>query len=421
MQSPALREEKQGGGEPGRELGILCRVKVECVLANPLLVEHVGPVLRVLAQRGISATFVSAPPARRFVGARDAKVALHERCVAAARVADLPCSMRSDLGADVALTALGSNDLLAYRGIKLKLRYGVSLHRGALHHNLAMTRGFDGILAHGVFERDLFSRWFAPERIAIVGVPRHASYLAQPLTKLEARAQLGLPSDLAVIAYLPTWSVQSSLHDFMAPLLALARTQRVLIKPHALSLGLAAERASLAALERVGARVLGQSDSFAPLVAAADLVLADATSGAATEAALLAPDTPLVLLSRRATTELFCEIEQLGHTVRTPEDLPGVIARQLQRDDYRAQRSALCERLFFTQGAGARAPELAADAICALATLPKISGIPGFFARSWPRAARVLQGRAVALGVKWAALPPRDLHARDKLAAAKTP
>jgi len=202
-------------------------VKVICVLTNPLLVEHVGRVLRARQQRGTSASFVSVPPARRFVSERRAKLELHERCVAAAALADLPCSAACDPRADVALTALGSNQLQAYRGIKLKVRYGVTLHRAALHHNRAMTYGFDGRLVHGAFERDLFSRWMAPERIKLVGVPRHAAYLAQPLTKADARAQLGLQGDRPVIAYLPTWSVQSSLHSFADALGALAHTHQL--------------------------------------------------------------------------------------------------------------------------------------------------------------------------------------------------
>jgi len=73
-------------------------VKVECVLTNPLLVEHVGPVLRVLNQRGVSASFVSVPPARRFVGERRAKLELHERCVATEdRVCETDGSMAREL------------------------------------------------------------------------------------------------------------------------------------------------------------------------------------------------------------------------------------------------------------------------------------------------------------------------------------
>ena len=460
-------------------------VKVECVLTNPLLVEHVGPVLRVLQQRGVSASFVSLPPARRFVSQRRAKHALHERCLAAAALVDLACSTASDPRADIALTALGSNQLQAYRGIKLKVRYGVTLHRAALHHNRAMTYGFDGMLVHGAFERDLFSRWMAPERIKLVGVPRHAAYLAKPLTKAEARAQLGLRADRPVIAYLPTWSVQSSLHSFIEPLAALTRSHQLVIKPHALSLGIPEERAALAALERSGARIIphslsihssqersplepcderispralnlgrspgppnaelesghdetrsrlmaatdqhnpraparhtsepraaaqGHGETFSQLIAAADLVLADATSGAATEAALLAPDTPLLLLGLRAPTELFREIEALAPLVQVPDALPSAVARQLQHDEQRAQRAGLCSRLFFTEQAGPRASELAADAILELARMPQISRGPGLLDRVWPRAAQLARGRAITLAIKWAPIPPRDLR-----------
>lgn len=381
------------------------------MLSNPLLVEHFGPVLRVLRQRGLDAVFVSTPAATHFVQRREHKLALHERCVAAARARDLPCVARIDPRADLALTALGSNELHLYTGFKLKLRYGVTLHRAALHHNFAMSYGFDGLLAHGDFERDLFARWIPRDRIRLIGMPRHAAYLAQPLSKAEARAQLALGSDRSVITYLPTWSTQSSLQSFLPELCSLARTQRLLVKPHALSLASAQERALLGELERAGAHISEQASAFAPLAAAADLLLADATSGAATEAALLAPETPLVLLSLREPTELFREIERLGPIVRVPSTLPSAITRELQADPYRARRAELCARLFCTR----HAPELAADAIMALAQLPKISGKPGFIERRWPRVARVARGRAIALAARWAPIPPRDLGARDSL------
>jgi hypothetical protein len=393
-------------------------VKVECVLTNPLLVEHVGPVLRVLQQRGVNAAFVASPPAKRFVHERRRKLELYERCVAAAGLADLPCSSECDPRAQVALTALGSNQLHLYTGTKLKVRYGVTLHRAALHHNLAMSYGFDGMLVHGAFERELFSRWIAPERIRMIGMPRHAAYLARPLTQHEARAQLGLEAGRAVIAYLPTWSVQSSLRSFVTSLATLASSHSLVIKPHALSLAHPHERAALHTLMQRGARVLPQHTAFSQLVAAADLVLADATSGAATEAALLAPSTPLVLLSLRTPTELFREIEQLGRLVCDPGALPGVVAHQLQNDQHRAERSALCARLFYSESAGARAPELAADAVLELMRLPKISGRPGRLERAWPRAARVARGRVISLAIKWAPVLPRDVASRATLPTA---
>lgn len=386
-------------------------MKVDCVLTNPLLVEHVGPVLRVLHQRGVSASFVSVPPARRFVSERRAKLELHERCVAAAALEDVPCSTSCDPRADVAMTALGSNQLQAYRGIKLKVRYGVTLHRAALHHNRAMTYGFDGMLVHGAFERDLFSRWMAEARIKLVGMPRHAAYLANPLTKGAARAQLGLLDDRPVILYLPTWSMQSSLHSFADALGALAHSHQLLVKAHPLSLGIPEECAALSALERRGASVSARQ-VFSQLIAAADLVLADATSGAATEAALLAPDTPLLLLSARTPFELFREIEGLGPLLHDPSALADAVSQQLQQDEHRALRAGLCARLFFTEQAGPRAPALAADAILELARMPQISTGPALLDRVWPRAARVARGRAIALAIKWAPIPPRDLRYR---------
>jgi CDP-glycerol glycerophosphotransferase (TagB/SpsB family) len=208
--------------------------------------------------------------------------------------------MSPDLRAEVAITALGRNELSSYAGIKLKLRYGVSLHRDAIHHNRAMTHGFDGMLAHGAFERDLFSRWMDPARIKIMGFPRHDALFRDPRTREAARETLGLVQGTSrVLAYLPTWSLQSSLHTFVEPLERLARSQVLLVKPHALSLLDRQERAALDRLHAAGARPVADATSIATVLTAADVAITDATSGATPEAVLLATATPLLLLTAR--------------------------------------------------------------------------------------------------------------------------
>lgn len=387
-------------------------MKIEFVLTNPLLVEHFGPVLSALDRRGLEAAFVCVSPPRGLALALAQKRELHARCLAAVARAGLPHRTQIDPFADVALTALGSNELHLYRRHKLKFRYGVSLHRAAIHHNWAMTHGFDGLLAHGPFERDLFSRWFAPDRIKLMGVPRHDAYAHRPLTKSDARVRLGLESDETrpVLGYFPTWSGLSSLRTFLPPLLELARSHRLLVKPHALSLLDSIESGALEALRTAGARVLDDNASFAEVLAAADLALTDATSGATPEALLLAPETPLVLLTRRELNELFSEISSAGPIVTAPSALPAEVQRLLQADDYRARRTELRTRLF-ADYAG-RAAERAVDALLELAQLPKISATPTALERLWPRVFRVARGQALALGRKWAPVPPRSLAAR---------
>lgn len=386
-------------------------MKIELVLTNPLLVDHFAPIVGALQRHGCETAFVCQPPGR-LVLQRAHKLALYERCVEAATHARLPLRFRGDPKADVALTALGSNELHMYTRIKLKLRYGVSLHRAAIHHNWAMTRGFDGMLVHGAFEQALFSRWLAPERIRLIGMPRHAAYLAQPLDKHEARAQLGLDvaPGRAVVSYLPTWSKQSSLPSFGAALAALAQQHLLLVKPHALSLVAPHERAALAQLRRAGAYLVERETELSAVLAAADLVMTDSTSGATAEALLLAPATPLLLLSVRPLDELFREIELAGPRVCNPARLAEHVAHGLGSDSHRAPRMQLRSRLFADcQG---RDADIAAQSILTLSKLPKRSGAPGVAERSCPRVFRVARGRATALAAKYAPIPPRNVAAR---------
>ncbi|HEY2736746.1 MAG TPA: hypothetical protein VGI70_22250, partial [Polyangiales bacterium] len=226
-------------------------LRIELLLTNPLLVDHFGPIARALARRGHDPAFVCVPVAKGPVLGAERKHALHASCMAAVSKADLPLRTRCDPTADVAITALGSNELHLYQRCKVKLRYGVSLHRAAIHHNRAMSAGFDGLLVHGMFEYDLFSRWIAAERIEIMGIPRHDVHFQHPPSREVVRARWAIRA-ASVLSYFPTWSMQSSLHSHLPELIALSRRHLLLVKPHALSRFAPKDRAALDALNLAG-------------------------------------------------------------------------------------------------------------------------------------------------------------------------
>ena len=372
---------------------------VEFVLTNPLLVAHFGPVMRALHARGHEARFVSVPPPRWAGFDLRRKAALHEQMVASAGRAGLPCARRITAKANVAITALASNELQFYTCRKLKFRYGVGFFRHGFHYNAAMSRGFDGVLVHGAFERDLFARWIDPVRIKLMGYPMFDAHVLAPTPKVEARRMLGLDaaSGSRVIAYLPTWSHLSSLRPFARPMLDLARKATVVVKPHALSRFDATDRAALKALRAAGARVVHPATPLPIVVTAADLTIADAVSGATPESVLLAPDTPIVLLATRPVQELFDEIALAGPVIGDSGALASEIDRLGESDEYVASRRELANRLF--DRVDGHCAERAVNGIEEIARMPKVSASPLLIERLFPWPAQVIRSRSTALRV----------------------
>lgn len=372
-------------------------VKVEFLLTNPLLVSHYHPVVDALQRRDIDAAIVTLPRSLHWRVFQREKLALHAACIEALQHAGAPFRTEIDPNADVALTTLGSNMLQLYCRHKLKFRYGVGLLRAGLHYNRTMTQGFDGALLHGPYEQRLFSGWLSPERTRIMGIPRHDAYFRDRPSQQTARDRLAhlQQSSRPVLAYLPTWDEHSSLEPFRDGLIELARTHRLLVKPHSLSALSRSARLALDDLRSHSALVLDPEHAFADVVGAADLIIADAKSGATPEAVLLATDTPLVTLSTCPVDEFHPEILLAGPCVEDPGALAGVVRMMSQKDTHVESRRALRTQLFHdNQG---HAAEAAAEAIIELSKLEKRSSTPSRMERTFPAPYRVMRGQVLSL------------------------
>jgi len=111
---------------------------------------------------------------------------------------------------------------------------------------------------------------------------------------------------------------------------------------------------------------------------------------------LVAPDTPVVLVSSTGREEYRDDVDRLGPLVSEPRELRAQVGAQLRADEYRSAREEL--RPWLWGDAPGRGAEQAAEAILRLATLPKLSARPDLFRflRSW--AGHALYAPAAAVG-----------------------
>jgi hypothetical protein len=357
-------------------------MKVQFLLTNTLLVEHFVPVVEALERRGVDAVVVGLPRLRK-----SDRRGVFLACAAKLEKRGRKLERRLDPLADVTVTAGGAGRLRGCRYKRIKQRYGVSLQKNEHHFHQSQQRsdGFDGVLVHGPFDRGVFTEFFPPQRVEVIGYPRHDDVLDTPPSRDAARKELGIAPDepRPVVAYLPTWGEPSTIPVFADALADLARDHLLVIKPHSLTEAWASEADDLARLRGLDARLLSSDFPLSLVAIGADLVLADGKSSTGAESLLVAPDTPVILTSTTGREEYRDDIDRLGPLVSEPHELRQNVSAQLRVDEYRAAREEL--RPWLWGDAPGRGGEQAADAILRLAALPQLSEPPDLFRflRSW--------------------------------------
>jgi hypothetical protein len=200
--------------------------------------------------------------------------------------------------------------------IKVHLFHGVSFRNHAVHQNALR---YDLLLLAGPYMRRQFEQRGIltaanAERFVTVGMPKLDALVDGSLRRDDVLTRLALDPALPTVLYAPTWSkkMSSLIHHGEALARELARfSGNVIVKLHDNSLDPRKAkrdwRALFATLESPRFRFVDAAD-VVPLLAAADVLVSDASS-VANEFALL--DRPIV----------FLDIERLEEKVKDKADL----------------------------------------------------------------------------------------------------
>ena len=194
--------------------------------------------------------------------------------------------------ADAAVTTSGVKWLRMWSGARIRLMYGVGFVRDAYGHG-TINEGFDLVLVPGRFSANAIRSSVPGVTVEVVGYPKWE--VARSLVgegAVEEPLQRSRDQATTRVLWVPTWAHHSSLSAYAASLSDLGRSHAVTIKPHHNSERFELERIS--ALARSPMTVVTTRSSLPDLIHQADVVVADARSGALTEALL--GDRPVVAL-----------------------------------------------------------------------------------------------------------------------------
>jgi malonyl-CoA O-methyltransferase len=334
-------------------------MRIDFYLIDAMEIENYVPIWRALRSRGVEAELVAVP-------GRDNTATRgwfdYENAISILETRGLPYTNVPDYGCAAAVTTQFARILALYRRLRLRLMYGVNLSDTIFTHTQEACAGFDGVLVHGPYSQAKVRRWLPEESVRIIGYPKYDAFFAHAVEKAKLRAQLGIDSRQSIL-YLPTWEGRSSIDRFFPVLASLTDQFQLLIKPHHCTARMESERMRM--LQNSAARLVSGNHLTSKLYAAADVVVADISSGAFGEAILT--DRPLIGIHPNADDRkqhVDERVYQAAPICEDPADLLHLVSLALLSNGLTEARVALREELCsFRDG---HAADRAAEAILQL-------------------------------------------------------
>jgi hypothetical protein len=256
--------------------------------------------------------------------------------------------------ADIALTIHNGRILRDYRKLRARMMYGVGLVSPE-YYSSGMSVGFDLYLVHGEFSRQPSMQFLhhtvpsaplPPEQVRTIGYPRFDAWFNNPPNSQLIRVKYGTNPHKPAILYLPTWQYRSSVDTFADSIFTLSERFEIFVKPHHCTYRL--EPARIKSLSSGPVRMLDPTTPPEEAFAVSDIVIADVSSGALTEAILL--NKKVVCLARRNEVEnlLLPEIRRHITICVAPEKLSQSINEAVALDTRSRQIQKLRRYMFDT-------------------------------------------------------------------------
>lgn len=355
-------------------------MKVECLVSCPHCIDQFEPVSRELLSLGVDFKFVVLPFLSTYL---DCKNIFLKRV--------LPFKKTIDSEADIAITTSNQVWLDRYKKLKFKFKYGVNISKTAYNMSKDGASGFDGIIVHGQYEKDLITKQgiISDDRVRLMGYPKYDLFFREnaSVDKVKKRLSLSHLGDRKIITYFPTWGEKSSISSFYKSIISvknrldsLGKKYFLITKPHHNTFyrfGDYDHEEVWKKLEDISDVLLDVHTSFSDAAIVADIILSDSRSGSLTEAALINPKAKLIGLH---VADEFSEnyyskgAFEMCVIVDDPSDLQHAIDSELKNNSRYKKRMGFVKNIF--SYIGEDCSRIAAREIIELSRLNKISSTP---------------------------------------------
>lgn len=291
---------------------------VEFYLVDAFEVYHFAPIVRFLETNGIRARLVMEAPEINTVGFwfnyEDARDYVRREGLAFVTKCN-PWAMWS-------VTTQEARCLGKYLGSKIHLSYGMTMRRDSFVAGPKSCYGFDYKWIHGEIQKRLISKYFSQKNAFIIGYPKYDSRWNDRCSEYSFGEKA---KEKPILIFLPTWDEYSSISIFEKQLTVLKEKFFIVGKLHHCTERLLEKAEDREKMRRICDVVLPSDTDFREFIGSGDVIVADAKSGASTEAILLNPEASIVFLWPEAVTEevrireFIPEIEGIA-PIAGPED-----------------------------------------------------------------------------------------------------
>lgn len=245
----------------------------------------------------------------------------------------------------------------------LTMRLMYSLTEKDFCHSRKASEPFDAVLVPGPYSKELVSKY---THTLIVGLPKYDDYFKGVYRKETLLKEFSLDEMKQSILYLPTWAEHSSLDSYKRAIKKLANSNKfnIILKPHTVTVRKEKYRINYFRnqIKKNTILCLEQQIGLDKLFSVADLVIADAMSGAFWESILIAnlPTLAINTEGKFQKKNLETRVQDYAIVNNTPKSLIKDLKRvEDEHLDFKKKRNKLADELIsFRDGsAGKRAAE----------------------------------------------------------------
>jgi hypothetical protein len=249
------------------------------------------------------------------------------------------------------------------QSISMRLMYSISEKN--LEHQYHWNQGFDAILVPGKYSQRLLEKYF---HTIIVGLPKYDSLFRGELRKEELSQLFNLDKNKKTILYLPTWGPLSSIDLYQKEIKQVSNENKYnfIFKPHSVTVSNEQHRIGYFRKEINESKMvcLEQQMNLDKLFAVADIVMADAASGAFWDSVIIAnlPTLAISIKGNFKKKNLDTKVHKFAIVNSSPNSLMENLNKvENEPSQFKAERKELADELIsYRDGT---ASKRAADAI----------------------------------------------------------
>lgn len=319
-------------------------VNIEFYLVDAFEIANFLPFYKLFRNAGAHAIFVAEPPAINVAGNwfdyEKALEILQNEC--------LEYREKCNENAQLAFTTQDAKNLSHYskRTKRVNCSYGYGLIRNSYAFTKRVVEGFDYKLCNGHFQQIILEKLCSPNtELFNIGIPKY--YGVARLEKSVIIDQLNIHTQKPILVYLPTWDECCCVGTFYKEFLELGEKYYIITKLHHVLERMDEYRSIRTQIREFSDLVIESTYSLADIITIADLIIADAKSGASLESIYINEDASALFLSNSSDIETvyFDEIHEVAPIVISGEKIANVL-NNCNWKSFKESRKKMIEECF---------------------------------------------------------------------------